>query len=131
MGVNTKPNGGGRTRSEGARVADRRITDLALFDAHHTDDHAVAAKKGRCGVRALKRMLVLAAAAGVLSSAMAASALATSSAVLPPAAKPFGWSLERMTGALAVFTASGNNPAFYPDTPFQVLYVRDGAACAR
>ena len=127
MGVNTKPKGGGRTRSEGGRVADRRITDLALFDAHHTDDHAVAAREGRCGVRALKRMLVVAAAAGALISALAGSALATSSAVLPPAAKPLGWSLERMTGALAVFTASGNNPAFYPDTPFQVLYVRDGA----
>lgn len=99
MGVNTKPNGGGRARSP----------------------------QRRCGLRAVMRMLVLAAAAGALCSATAGSALATSSPVLPPAAKPFGWSLERMTGALAVFTASGNNPAFYPDTPFQILYVKDGA----
>jgi hypothetical protein len=99
MGVNTKPKDGGRAQSP----------------------------QGRCGLRAVKRMLVLAVAAGALCSALAGSALATSSPVLPPAAKPFGWSLERMTRALAVFTASGNNPAFYPDTPFQVLYVRDGA----
>jgi hypothetical protein len=74
----------------------------------------------------VKRMLVLAAAAAALCSAMASSALATSSPVLPPDARPLGWSLERMTGALAVFTASGDkgNP---PDTPFQILYVKDGA----
>jgi hypothetical protein len=76
-------------------------------------------------MRAVKRMLVLTAAAGALCSAMASGALATSSPVLPPAAKPYGWSLERMTGALAVFTASGNTTA-YPDTPFQILYVRPG-----
>jgi hypothetical protein len=75
----------------------------------------------------VKRMLVLAAAAAVLCSAMESSALATSSPVLPPNARPLGWSLERMTGALAVFTASGNDPANYPDTPFQILYVTDFA----
>jgi hypothetical protein len=76
-------------------------------------------------MRTVKRMLVLTTAAGALCSAMASGALATSSPVLPPAAKPHGWSLERMTGALAVFSASGNTTA-YPDTPFQILYVRPG-----
>jgi hypothetical protein len=76
-------------------------------------------------MRTVKRLLVLTAAAGALCSAMASAALAASSPVLPPAAKPHGWSLERMTGALAVFTASGNTTA-YPDTPFQILYVRPG-----
>src|SRR5687767_6813452 len=85
------------------------------------------AKERRGGMRAVKGMLVLAGAIAALCSAMASSALATSSPVLPPTAKPLGWSLERMTGALAVFTASGNNPVYYPDTPFQVLYVKDGA----
>ena len=75
----------------------------------------------------VKRTLVLAAAAAVLCPAMASSALATSSPVLPPDARPLGWSLERMTAALAVFTASGNDPANYPDTPFQILYVKDFA----
>jgi hypothetical protein len=42
--------------------------------------------------------------------------------VLPSTAQPSGWSLSRMTGAVAVFTISGNDPANYPDTPFQVLY---------
>jgi hypothetical protein len=85
------------------------------------------AQERRCCIRNVKRLLVLTAAIGALCSAIASSALATSSPVLPPTAKPHGWSLERMTGALAVFTASGNNPAYYPDTPFQILYVRDGA----
>jgi hypothetical protein len=46
--------------------------------------------------------------------------------VLPSTAQPFGWSLSRMTGALAFFTISGNDPAYYPDTPFQVLYLAQG-----
>jgi hypothetical protein len=75
-------------------------------------------------MRNVKRLLALTAAIGALCSAMASSAHATSSPVLPPTAKPHGWSLERMTAALAVFTASGNNLAFYPDTPFQILYAR-------
>jgi hypothetical protein len=66
-------------------------------------------------------------AASFLPAAMASSALATASPVLPPNAQPIGWNLERMTGALALFTASGNSPAYYPDTPFQILYVKDGA----
>jgi hypothetical protein len=44
--------------------------------------------------------------------------------VLPPNAVPLGWSLERITAATAVFTASGNDPARYPNTPFQILHVK-------
>jgi hypothetical protein len=44
------------------------------------------------------------------------------SGVLPASAKPFGYSLADMTSLLAVFTTSGNNPAYFPDTPFQILY---------
>ena len=43
--------------------------------------------------------------------------------VLPASAKPLGYSLTDMTGLLALFTTSGNDPAYYPDTPFQILYV--------
>lgn len=43
--------------------------------------------------------------------------------VLPSTAQPHGWSLDRMTDALAPFSTSGNEPQFSPDTPFQVLYV--------
>jgi hypothetical protein len=42
--------------------------------------------------------------------------------VLPATARPYGFSLTDMTGATALFTTSGNNLAFYPHTPFQVLY---------
>ena len=61
---------------------------------------------------------------GVLAAAFALLCTATASArdVLPPPAQPYGWSLEQMTGASALFTTSNNNPSYYPDTPFQVLH---------
>ena len=43
--------------------------------------------------------------------------------VLPPGAKPSGFTLQDMAGALAYFSTSGNDLAFYPDTPFQILFV--------
>lgn len=42
--------------------------------------------------------------------------------ILPPTAKPHGYSLEQMAVALAKFTESQNNLNYYPDTPFQILY---------
>ena len=42
--------------------------------------------------------------------------------VLPPQARPFGYSLADMASANALFTYTGNDPANYPDTPIQVLY---------
>jgi hypothetical protein len=48
------------------------------------------------------------------------------SGVLPASATPHGYSLTDMTSLLALFTTSGNNPEFYPDTPFQILYVAPG-----
>ena len=41
--------------------------------------------------------------------------------VLPPKAKPHGYSLTDMASAIALFTTSGNNSAYYPATPFQIL----------
>jgi DNA-binding SARP family transcriptional activator len=43
--------------------------------------------------------------------------------VLPPTACPHGVSLAAMATVVAPFTMSGNDPAKYPATPFQVLYV--------
>jgi hypothetical protein len=43
--------------------------------------------------------------------------------VLPPNAKPHGYSLSDMVRQSALFYSSGNNVA-YPDTPFQILYVK-------
>jgi hypothetical protein len=42
--------------------------------------------------------------------------------VMPPSARPFGFSLADMAGQIAQFATSFNNPAFYPTTPFQILY---------
>jgi hypothetical protein len=42
--------------------------------------------------------------------------------VQPPKAKPHGYSLTDMASAIALFSTSGNNSQYYPDTPFQVLY---------
>jgi hypothetical protein len=41
--------------------------------------------------------------------------------VLPSDATPHGYSLRDMAKAIALFTTSGNNSQYYPDTPFQIL----------
>lgn len=41
--------------------------------------------------------------------------------VLPPWATPYGYSRADMTRLLAQFTTSGNDLAYYPTTPFQIL----------
>jgi hypothetical protein len=46
--------------------------------------------------------------------------------VLPPTATPLGWSIDDMGAAIANFSASGNDPAYYPDTPFQIIYRHPG-----
>ena len=59
--------------------------------------------------------------------ALAAPAIAVPAAhanpdIFPPNANPAGYSLERMAAEHALFTSSGNDPAHYPQTPFQVLF---------
>ena len=61
----------------------------------------------------------------VVSVLGAPSVSAVGGHVLPSGARPHGYSLTEMTGELAFFTASGNVPEFYPDTPFQVLYTAE------
>jgi hypothetical protein len=41
--------------------------------------------------------------------------------VLPPQAKPHGYSLTDMAKVTDLFLTSGANPQFYPNTPFQLL----------
>ena len=48
--------------------------------------------------------------------------------VLPPMAQPLSWTIDDMAAAIANFSASGNDPAFYPDTPFQIIYRHPGNA---
>ena len=55
----------------------------------------------------------------------AAPALAEGGNVLPPTARPKGYSLADMAAATAVFNAGGpdsRSPATEPDVPFQILY---------
>ncbi|MBS1830602.1 MAG: hypothetical protein JST93_35205 [Acidobacteria bacterium] len=47
--------------------------------------------------------------------------------VMPATAKPHGYSLDDMTLKMALFQTSGNAPAYYPQTPFQVLYMNFAA----
>ncbi len=44
--------------------------------------------------------------------------------VLPPKARPLGYSLDEMASVVANFSISENDPALYPDTPFQIIYNR-------
>ena len=71
------------------------------------------------------------AAALAVSLAMAVGAPSASAGpgdVLPPTATPLGWSLDEMASAVANFSISGNDPAYYPDTPFQIIYRHPGNA---
>jgi hypothetical protein len=45
--------------------------------------------------------------------------------VLPATTTPAGYSLEDMAEEMAYFSTSGNDLCFYPDTPFQILYISD------
>ena len=44
--------------------------------------------------------------------------------VMPPSARPHGFSLTEMARLTAPFTTSSNDPVFYPATPFQILYYK-------
>jgi hypothetical protein len=59
----------------------------------------------------------------ILSSA---AAHAAPGQVLPSGAKPLGYSIDDTASAVADFSITGNDPAFYPDTPFQIIYRRPG-----
>ena len=58
----------------------------------------------------------------LVAPAIAAPAAFAGPDIVPPNAKPAGYSLERMAAEHALFTSSGNDPAYYPQTPFQVLF---------
>jgi hypothetical protein len=57
---------------------------------------------------------------------VAPSAQAGSGQVLPPNATPLGYSLDDMASAVANFSISGNDLAYFPDTPFHIIYRRPG-----
>src|SRR4051812_8760351 len=64
--------------------------------------------------------------AGVCIFANALASQAAPGNVLPANATPLGYSLDGMASAVANFSISGNDPAYYPDTPFQIIYRHPG-----
>ena len=60
---------------------------------------------------------------GVL--AMLALGASSQARILPAQARPKGTSIDAMTAAIAKFQDTGNNLSFYPNTPFQILFVQD------
>jgi hypothetical protein len=77
-------------------------------------------------MRVRTRLLSLGAVATALMLVSTGSAFARG--VLPATARPHGWTPERMTRALALFTTSANDLSHYPDTPFQILYADAGTS---
>jgi hypothetical protein len=64
-------------------------------------------------------------AGGVLVACLAmtmSSAAATTGGLYSASATPHGYSLADLSQATALFTTSGNSPAYLPQTPFQILY---------
>lgn len=57
---------------------------------------------------------------------MAAPSWAAGGHVLPARARVHGVSLIEAAGRIAFFTTSGNDPAFLPRVPFQILHVAPG-----
>jgi len=80
---------------------------------------------GRRHVRRAIAVMLLASAAVVAPQGLTAAdghGVGQGSRVLPPSATPYGYSRADMTGLLALFTTSGNNPAYLPETPFRILH---------
>src|SRR5689334_9010048 len=71
---------------------------------------------------AVALVALVAGAALAPEGSAAAAGTPTASGVLPPSQTPNGYSLADMSRLTAPFTASGNNAAFFPSTPFQILY---------
>ena len=81
--------------------------------------------------RSLRRRLTPLLASLLLASVLVVMPHGTAAAhrgsgVLPASATPLGYSRADMTRLLALFTTSGNDPQYYPDTPFQILYTDPG-----
>jgi hypothetical protein len=47
---------------------------------------------------------------------------------MPASAHPTGYSLDDVASALAKFSDSGNNTQYLPNTPFQVIYIKNNNA---
>ena len=93
------------------------LTQSPALDLPLVDEQAATTQ--RVSMQRAPGVIRLMASAGLIG----AVAPPEGTRVLPPTACPHGVSLSAMAAALAPFTMSGNDPAHYPATPFQVLYV--------
>lgn len=83
-------------------------------------------KKSRLQVESLEDRVALSGGFATLSSlppAVEVRSAQGGGTVLPATARPYGYSLTDMSQKTAPFNTSGNDPRYYPKTPFQVLYV--------
>jgi hypothetical protein len=106
----------------------RRETGWLARAADRPEDRSCPS--GYSATQTFRRWLVCAGyvvLAGFTSFAVRTALLAApgGGVVLAPNQTPSGFALEDMARALAYFSTSGNDRAYYPDTPFQVLYVQD------
>jgi hypothetical protein len=67
-------------------------------------------------------LALLACWAGAPEARVFAAGNGTGQGVLPPSATPKGYSLADLSRLTALFTTSGNDATYYPNTPFQILY---------
>ena len=74
------------------------------------------------GIKSSRRRVRITGLGAVLCFVATAPAPAGDGNVLRPKASPRGYSLLDMMSATALFNTSGNDPSYYPDTPFQILY---------
>jgi hypothetical protein len=88
---------------------------LTWFDVTGVDTSQALIRRSATMKRFLSVAMALALLAGLVGPVVAGG-------ILPPRAKPHGYTLADMARAVALFTTSGNDPDFYPDTPFQILF---------
>ena len=93
-------------------LAQSPVLDLPLADEQAARTQRVSMQRAPGVIRSM-------ASAGLIGAVAAREG----THVLPPTACPHGVSLSAMAAFMAPFTMSGNEPAYYPATPFQVLYV--------
>jgi hypothetical protein len=61
-----------------------------------------------------------------LGTILSPCAKAAGGNILPASAQPLGWTIDDMAAAIANFSITGNDPAYYPDLPFQIIYRHPG-----
>jgi hypothetical protein len=69
-----------------------------------------------------KRFLLALAVSTLIAGGAGLAACVGGGVVLPATATPSDYTLDDMAAEMALFSTSGNDLHYYPDTPFQILY---------